>query len=250
MEGSIVHANSYINPWGQPLGAPIPDWQPRPYPQRCVLTGWGCRLEPLDPSVHGADLWQAFALDDGSLWTYLTSGPFVDQAAFMQWLHTISQQQDPLFFSIIDSASNQSLGLASYLRIDPAAGSVEVGWLHFSPALQRSRLATAAMVLMMEYAFSLGYRRYEWKCNALNRPSWQAAVRLGFLYEGTFRQARVDKGHSRDTAWFSILDREWPQLLPCYQHWLADDNFDNQGQQLSRLSQLTAEALGRQAAKG
>jgi len=245
-----VHANSYINPWGQPLGAPIPDWQPRPYPQRCVLTGWGCRLEPVDPLVHGEDLWQAFALDDGSLWTYLTSGPFVDQAAFMQWLHTISQQQDPLFFSIIDTASNQSLGLASYLRIDPTAGSVEVGWLHFSPALQRSRLATAAMVLMMEYAFSLGYRRYEWKCNALNRPSWQAAVRLGFLYEGTFRQARVDKGHSRDTAWFSILDREWPQLLPCYQQWLADDNFDNQEQQLSRLSQLTAEALGRQAAKG
>ena len=203
-----MHANSYINPWGQPLGAPIPDWQPRPYPQRCVLTGWGCRLEPLDPLVHGEDLWQAFALDDGSLWTYLTPGPFVDQAAFMQWLHTISQQQDPLFFSIIDTASNQSLGLASYLRIDPAAGSVEVGWLHFSPALQRSRLATAAMVLMMEYAFSLGYRRYEWKCNALNRPSWQAAVRLGFLYEGTFRQARVDKGHSRDTAWFSVLDRE------------------------------------------
>jgi len=245
-----VHANSYINPWGQPLGAPIPDWQPRPYPQRCVLTGWGCRLEPLDPLVHGEDLWQAFALDDGALWTYLTTGPFVDQAAFMQWLHTISQQQDPLFFSIIDSASNQSLGLASYLRIDPAAGSVEVGWLHFSPALQRSRLATAAMVLMMEYAFSLGYRRYEWKCNALNRPSWQAAVRLGFLYEGTFRQARVDKGHSRDTAWFSILDREWPLLLPCYQQWLAADNFDSQGQQLSRLSQLTAEALGRQAAKG
>ena len=250
MEGSTVLANPYINAWGQPLGVPIPDWQPRPYPQRCVLTGWGCRLEPLDPSVHGEDLWQAFALDDGSLWTYLTSGPFVDQAAFMQWLHTISQQQDPLFFSIIDSASNQSLGLASYLRIDPAAGSVEVGWLHFSPALQRSRLATAAMVLMMEYAFSLGYRRYEWKCNALNRPSWQAAVRLGFLYEGTFRQARVDKGHSRDTAWFSVLDREWPLLLPCYQHWLANDNFDNQGQQLSRLSQLTAEALGRQAAKG
>ena len=239
-------ANPSSNPWGQPLGAPIPDWQPRPYPQRCVLTGWGCRLEPLDPLVHGEYLWQAFALDDGSLWTYLTSGPFVDQAAFMQWLHTISQQQDPLFFSIIDSASNQSLGLASYLRIDPAAGSVEVGWLHFSPALQRSRLATAAMVLMMEYAFSLGYRRYEWKCNALNRPSWQAAVRLGFLYEGTFRQARVDKGHSRDTAWFSILDREWPLLLPCYQHWLADDNFDSQGQQLSRLSRLTTQALGRQ----
>ena len=243
-------ANPSINPWGQPLGAPIPDWQPRPYPQPIVLAGWGVRLEPLDPSVHGADLWQAFALDDGSLWTYLTTGPFVDQAAFMQWLHTISQQQDPLFFSIIDTTSNQSLGLASYLRIDPTAGSVEVGWLHFSPALQRSRLATAAMVLMMEYAFSLGYRRYEWKCNALNRPSWQAAVRLGFLYEGTFRQARVDKWHSRDTAWFSILDREWPLLLPCYQHWLAAANFDSQGQQLRRLSQLTAEALGRQAAKG
>jgi RimJ/RimL family protein N-acetyltransferase len=241
-----MHDQSTMNEWGQPLGTPIDNWQPLDYPRPQVLAGWGCRLEPLNCEQHGHELWLAFAQDSGAMWTYLNSGPFADETAFGHWLQTIQGQQAPLFYAIVDERHNRPLGLASYLRIDPAAGSIEVGWLHFSPALQRSRLATAAMVLMMEHAFSLGYRRYEWKCNALNRPSWQAALRLGFHYEGTFRQARVDKGHNRDTAWFSILDREWPLLLPCYQRWLADDNFDAQGQQGCRLSELTARAMSQQ----
>lgn len=158
----------------------------------------------------------------------------------LAWLRECAAKQDPQFYTIFDQDGEQPLGLASYLRIDPLAGSIEVGWLHFSPALQRSRLATAAMALMMANAFALGYRRYEWKCNALNRPSWQAALRLGFCYEGTFRQARVDKGHSRDTAWFSVIDGEWPALQGCFERWLADANFDEQGRQRLRLSELTA----------
>ena len=174
------------------------------------------------------------------MWTYFTSGPFEDEAAMLAWLRGVAAKVDPQFYAIVDAGSGRALGLASYLRIDPAAGSVEVGWLHFSPALQQSRLATAAMALMMANAFALGYRRYEWKCNALNRPSWQAALRLGFCYEGTFRQARVDKGHSRDTAWFSVIDGEWPALKGCFERWLADANFDEQGRQRLRLSELTA----------
>lgn len=159
----------------------------------------------------------------------------------LAWLQQSAAKADPQFYAIVDEASGKALGLASYLRIDPQAGSIEVGWLHFSPALQQSRLATAAMALMMGNAFALGYRRYEWKCNALNWPSRKAALRLGFSYEGTFRQARVDKGHNRDTAWFSVIDGEWPALKTAFERWLTEDNFDEQGRQRLRLSELTAE---------
>ena len=160
------------------------------------------------------------------------------------WLRECAAKTDPQFYTIFDEHGEQPLGLASYLRIDPLAGSIEVGWLHFSPALQRSRLATAAMALMMANAFALGYRRYEWKCNALNKPSWQAALRLGFSYEGTFRQSRVDKGRTRDTAWFSVIDCEWPALQDCFARWLASDNFDERGRQRLRLSELTTACRG------
>lgn len=160
------------------------------------------------------------------------------------WLRECAAKTDPQFYTIFDEHGELPLGLASYLRIDPQAGSIEVGWLHFSPALQRSRLATAAMALMMTNAFALGYRRYEWKCNALNKPSWQAALRLGFSYEGTFRQNRVDKGRTRDTAWFSVIDSEWPALQDCFARWLAPDNFDEHGRQRLRLSELTTACRG------
>ena len=163
----------------------------------------------------------------------------------LAWLRGVAAKADPQFYAIVDERSGRALGLASYLRIDPAAGSVEVGWLHFSPALQQSRLATAAMALMMANAFALGYRRYEWKCNALNKPSWRAALRLGFSYEGTFRQNRVDKGRSRDTAWFSVIDSEWPALQACFARWLAEENFDEAGRQRLRLSDLTTACHGK-----
>ena len=228
------------NEFNQPLGAVVPDWTGAEFPPHQLMSGWGCRLEPLDPGLHGGPLWQAFSADDGAMWTYLTSGPFADESAMLAWLQQCAAKVDPQFYVIVDEPSGKALGLASYLRIDPAAGSIEVGWLHFSPAMQRTRLSTAAMALMMGRAFALGYRRYEWKCNDLNLPSRQAAQRLGFRYEGTFRQARVDKGRSRDTAWFSVIDREWPALQGCFARWLADDNFDGAGGQRLRLSDLTA----------
>ncbi|MFM4825218.1 GNAT family N-acetyltransferase [Aeromonas bivalvium] len=229
-----------INGFGQAIGAKLAHWAGAEFPPHQVMSGWGCRLEPLDPARHTPSLWQAFAADDGAMWTYLTSGPFADEPAMLVWLQQCAAKGDPQFYTIVDEASGRALGLASYLRIDPQAGSMEVGWLHFSPAMQRTRLSTAAMALMMARAFALGYRRYEWKCNALNQPSRQAALRLGFNYEGTFRQARVDKGRNRDTAWFSVLDGEWPALKACFERWLADENFDRQGRQLLRLSELTA----------
>ncbi|MHA2757753.1 GNAT family N-acetyltransferase [Aeromonas dhakensis] len=232
-------ADIHLNEFDQPVGAPLPDWRGAEFPPRRTLNGWGCRLEPLEPERHGPGLWQAFSADNGAMWTYLTTGPYAEEADMLVWLQECAAKTDPQFYTIFDEDGEQPLGLASYLRIDPLAGSIEVGWLHFSPALQRSRLATAAMALMMANAFALGYRRYEWKCNALNKPSWQAALRLGFSYEGTFRQNRVDKGRTRDTAWFSVIDREWPALQDCFARWLAPDNFDERGRQRLRLSELT-----------
>ncbi|HDX8341277.1 TPA: GNAT family N-acetyltransferase [Aeromonas dhakensis] len=232
-------ADIHLNEFGQPVGAPLPDWRGAEFPPRRPLNGWGCRLEPLDPERHGPGLWQAFSADSGAMWTYLTTGPYAEEADMLVWLRECAAKTDPQFYTIFDEDGEQPLGLASYLRIDPLAGSIEVGWLHFSPPLQRSRLATAAMALMMANAFALGYRRYEWKCNALNKPSWQAALRLGFSYEGTFRQSRVDKGRTRDTAWFSVIDSEWLALQACFARWLAPDNFDERGRQRLRLSELT-----------
>ncbi|WP_429057864.1 GNAT family N-acetyltransferase [Aeromonas jandaei] len=233
-----------INEFGQPLGPLVAGWDGARFPEAQLLEGWGCRCEPLDPARHEASLWQAFGEDDGSLWTYLTSGPFPSRTEWQGWLARMAAGRDPQFYAIVDAASGRALGLASFLRIDPLAGSIEVGWLHFAPAMRRTRLATAAMVLMMGRAFALGYRRYEWKCNALNLPSRQAALRLGFTFEGIFRQARVDKERSRDTAWFSVIDSEWPALQATLGRWLDDANFDQSGRQRLSLSALTAALRG------
>ncbi|MDW5417524.1 GNAT family protein [Iodobacter sp. CM08] len=237
--------NYELNDFYQPIGLPLLDWKMPVSPPKTVFSGWGCRVEPLQFEKHGASLWQAFSQDDGRMWTYLTSGPFDDFQAFDTWLRRVAGQDDPQFYAILDAASGAALGLASYLRIDPAAGSIEVGWLHFSPALQGTRLATAAMLLMMENVFALGYRRYEWKCNALNAPSRRAAQRLGFSFEGVFRQAAVNRGRNRDTAWFSVIDSEWPALRDVLYCWLAEDNFDAGGQQRRALSSLTRPLLSR-----
>jgi RimJ/RimL family protein N-acetyltransferase len=201
------------------------------------MEGRHCRLHPLDPYAHADDLCDAHAADtDGRGWTYLAYGPFATREALRAWIADVAAGEDPLFFAVIDGATGRAVGQASFLRIDPAAGSVEVGHIRFSPALQRTALATEAMHLMMARAFGLGYRRYEWKCDALNAPSRTAARRLGFSFEGLFRQATVYRGRNRDTAWFSILDREWPAIDAGFRAWLDPSNFDADGRQRTRLN--------------
>lgn len=230
-----------VNALGQRVGVALPDWTRPPFPPRAVLEGRTCRVEPLDPARHADDLFAANALDvDGRGWTYLPYGPFADRSAYDAWMSKTCLGEDPLFHAIVDAATGRAVGVASYLRIDPAAGSIEVGHLRFSPLLQRSVASTEAMYLMMKRVFELGYRRYEWKCDALNAPSRAAAERLGFTFEGVFRQAIVVKRRNRDTAWFSILDSEWPRLDAAFRRWLDPANFAPDGAQRTSLSALTA----------
>ena len=205
------------------------------------MVGRFCRLVPLDPDQHALELHAANMADAAdAMWTYLPYGPFASLEIYRAWLHEQARGDDPLFYTILDNTTAKPLGLAAYLRILPASGSIEVGHLNYSPLLQRTPAATEAMFLMMQRAFALGYRRYEWKCDALNAKSRAAALRLGFSFEGVFRQATVYKGRNRDTAWFSILDREWPALEAAFRRWLEPSNFNERGAQRVRLSELTA----------
>jgi RimJ/RimL family protein N-acetyltransferase len=205
------------------------------------MQGRFCRLEPLEPERHAADLYAADALDaEGRSWTYLPYGPFESFEAYRGWLEARCRSDDPLFHAIVDPAAGRAVGVASYLRIAPADGSIEVGHLHYSPRLQRSPAATEAMYLLMKRAFELGYRRYEWKCDALNAPSRAAAERLGLRFEGIFRCATVYKGRNRDTAWYAAVESEWPALRDAFERWLAPGNFDAQGRQRARLADLRA----------
>jgi RimJ/RimL family protein N-acetyltransferase len=234
----------WLNELGQPIGFALPDWTPPPRPPRETLTGRYCRVEPLDPSRHPQDLHIANRLDpSGRAFTYLSSGPFESLESYRHWITTSCLGPDPLFHAIVDGATGKSVGVAAYMRIDPANGVIEVGHLNFSPLLQQTRAATEAMHLMMKRAFALGYRRYEWKCDSLNAPSRAAAQRLGFSYEGRFIQAIVTKGRNRDTDWFSITDREWPAIRAAHEQWLAPENFDGEGHQRVSLSALTAPLL-------
>ena len=228
----------------QPIGFSIGDWTPPVKPPGEPMIGRYCRLERLDADRDGQSLFDAYALDsEGRNWTYLPQGPFENYAEFYIWLSDMAKLDDPFFFAIIDGESQTSVGIASYLRITPPAGSIEVGYIHYSPLLQRTPAATEAMYLMMELAFTLGYRRYEWKCDALNAPSRIAAQRLGLSYEGVFRQATVYKQRNRDTAWYATIDREWPDLKQAFEQWLDPNNFDNDRNQKTRLSTLTAPLL-------
>jgi RimJ/RimL family protein N-acetyltransferase len=224
-----------INDFGQPVGLPVDGSFPRPRPPRSGLAGRYVRLEPLTVA-HAAGLFEVFAEDtEGHGWTYLPRGPFADLADATGWAEASEASEDPLFYTIL-SPEGTPLGVCSYLRIDPANGVIEVGNIHLAPRLQKTPAATEAMALMMARAFDeLGYRRYEWKCDALNTPSRRAAQRLGFKYEGTFRQAVVVKGRNRDTAWFSVIDGEWPALKERFTRWLDPSNFDAEGRQLQRL---------------
>ena len=234
----------FLNELGQPVGCPLPDWRGAKTPPRSGMSGRFCRIEPLDPERHAASLFEAYREDrEGRMWTYLSAGPFDSLGAFKASLTSGFMGDDPLCHAILDLRTGRAVGTASYLRIDPRAGSIEVGSLTYAPRLQRSPVATEAMYLMMRRVFDeLGYRRYEWKCNALNAASRRAAERLGFTYEGTFRQATVTKGRNRDTAWFSILDGEWPALKQGFEAWLDPENFDAHGRQRRPLRQTIAEA--------
>ncbi|MES2789049.1 MAG: GNAT family protein [Planctomycetota bacterium] len=239
---SISQPQSTVqNTLGQTVGFPLPDWTPPPFPPRQPLHGRFCRLEPLDPERHTPALYAANGLDTTPrMWTYLPYGPFDTLAQYTEWIQTASKSSDPLFFTVIDLQTDQPVGIVSYLRIDPAIGSIEVGHLAYSPLLQRTPAATESMYLLMKRAFDLGYRRYEWKCDSLNTPSRAAAERLGFTFEGLFRQATIYKQRNRDTAWYSILDREWPALANAFTQWLDPANFDANGNQQTRLSVLIA----------
>jgi len=232
------------NALDQPVGPPLADWTAPPRPPREPMAGRLCRVEPLDPGRHGEALYRANSLDtNGRNWTYLNYGPFDSFAAYRRWMEEFCLGEDPLFHAIVDSATGTAAGVASYHRIDPKAGVIEVGHINYSPLLQRNPAATEAMYLMMKRAFELGYRRYEWKCDSLNAPSRAAAQRLGFSFEGIFRQATIYKGRSRDTAWYAAIDKEWPELERAFLRWLDPANFDAQGRQGIRLSTLTEPIL-------
>jgi RimJ/RimL family protein N-acetyltransferase len=222
----------------RPVGEPV-DKVPARLPDTRALFGGSVTIEPVSVARHGAELWQCFADSDpeGRLWTYMGYGPFADEAAFRQWLAKCEASPDPRFYAIVPRNSGKAAGMASLMRITPEHGVIEIGNIWFSPALQQTREATDALFVMMRHALDeLGYRRLEWKCDALNAASRRAALRLGFTFEGIFRQHMVYKGRNRDTAWFAILDHEWPRLRTAYQAWLSDDNFDADGRQRKPLS--------------
>ncbi len=227
---------SQLNQFGQLIGDALPDWQPRPYPQRVVLEGQYCRLEPLSLQ-HADTLFAAHQqAADTRNWTWLLREPEGSEEEYRQWIAGVESLQDPLHFAVIDIRTQQPVGSLALMRIEPNHGVMEVGHVHFSPLLSRTPASTEAQWLLMRYAFeTLGYRRYEWKCNSFNEPSRRAALRLGFQFEGRFRQALVIKGHNRDTDWFSIIDGEWPALDRAFQAWLAADNFTADGKQRQSL---------------
>jgi RimJ/RimL family protein N-acetyltransferase len=209
-------------------------------PVRQTLDGWVVRLEPLNPATHAEALYEgAHGTERERLWRYLFEGPFPNRRAFDDFLERVSSQTDPLFFAIVDKTSGLAVGYASYLRIEPLHRCIEVGNILYTPRLQQTAGATEAMYLMARHVFEdLAFRRYEWKCNALNEPSRRAATRLGFTFEGIFRQHMIVKGHNRDTAWYSMIDSEWPSRRANFESWLDPSNFDAGGRQKLSLSAL------------
>lgn len=227
-----------INKFNQNIGLSAKDWTPRQIPPTSSMYGDYCFLEFLDIDKHAPALFEAFKFNNqGETWTYLPFGPFDTYNKFKDWLGKASLEK--MFFTIIDKQSNTPQGLASYHDINLDHGVIEVGSIHYSKALQKTCAATEAMYLMMHRVFEeLGYRRYQWRCNALNQGSCRAAERLGFKFEGIFRQSNVFKRHNRDTAWYSIIDSEWPELKVKFQKWLDLKNFDTHGKQIKKLQEV------------
>lgn len=226
-----------VNEYKQPVGPTVSDWTAKARPQRKVIEGVHCRLEPLEVQRHARELHAAYAqATDGRDWTYMTIGPFVDATAYLVYAETAADSSDPMHFAVLDRTSGQAVGTMSLMRIDASNGVIEVGNVMFSPLLKQTPISTEAQYLLMRYVFGdLGYRRYEWKCDSFNEPSRRTAARLGFQFEGIFRQAMVYKGRSRDTAWFSIVDSEWPRVRVAFEGWLASANFDAEGKQKRSL---------------
>jgi RimJ/RimL family protein N-acetyltransferase len=225
---------------GQPVGLPV-DTTPARRPEPVVLKGRYGHLEKL-AALHAADLWAAFAGHD-EVWTYITSdGPFTDAKVFTDFIAMRAGAADPFAYAIV-APDGRAVGYLTLMEIRPEMRVIEVGHVLYAPKLQRTRLATEAQYLLARYAFeTLGYRRYEWKCNALNAPSRRAALRLGFTFEGIFRQHVIAKGRNRDNAWFSMLDSEWPTRKANFERWLAPENFNADGRQKNSLSQINGAA--------
>ena len=218
----------------------LKNWQPRPRPARVVLEGRYVRLEPLDPARHGDGLYATSSVADaGGRFAWLPETPPQSRAELQAWLDKAGASEDPLYFAIIDRASGEVVGRQTLLRIDPANGAIEIGHIYWGPKMARTRGATEAQFLFAQYVLGeLGYRRYEWKCNNRNTPSKRAAERFGFKFEGIFRQHMVVKGENRDTAWYAMIDKEWPALARAYNAWLDPNNFDAEGHQIRRLEDL------------
>lgn len=223
------------NAHGQPIGPDLGVWTPPPFPPGVVLSGRTVTLAPLEPKRHGPALWEVLRDAPDSLWTYMAFGPFDDYDGFLAALNGIVAPTDWLpYVAIVD---DKPLGFASYLRIDPGPGVIEIGSITWSPTMQRTTSSTEALFLLIDHVFDLGFRRCEWKCDDLNAPSRATALRLGFSYEGTFRKATHYKGRSRDTAWYSIVDDGWPELRGKLTNWLSEDNFDEKGRQMRSLQE-------------
>lgn len=225
----------------------VRDFSPPPHPKGISLEGAYVQLHPLSPADHAEQLFAANAQDTtGENWDYLPYGPFATVSDYAAWLTTQATLSDPAFFAIIRLSDGKAVGVASFLRINQGDGTIEVGHINYAPPLQRSREGTEAMFLMMQWAFEHGYRRYEWKCNALNRKSRSAAQRLGLSYEGVFRQMSISKGRNRNTAWFAAIDSEWPALKSCFERYLDPRNFDELGRPKTSLSAMTRPLLFKQ----
>jgi RimJ/RimL family protein N-acetyltransferase len=228
-----------MNAESQPIGPPV-DSTPARRPEPVTLAGRYGRIERL-AQHHDATLWKAVEGHD-QIWTYMSYGPVADQAAFSNWIASRIALEDPYSYAIVDP-SDRAVGIATLMEIRPAMRVIEVGNIVYSPALMRTPLGTEAQYLLARYAFeTLGYRRYEWKCNALNAPSRRAALRYGFVFEGIFRQHMITRGHNRDSAYFSMLDGEWPARKAAFEKWLAPENFDADGKQRTSLSRLNGES--------
>jgi RimJ/RimL family protein N-acetyltransferase len=231
-----------FNSLGQPIGPPVEDWSARPRPPATPMFGRTCRLERLDPQRHAAELYAAHqTARDTSNWTYLMVGPFKTLAAYESFLQTEAAKTDPFHHVVIDTVTGKAVGMANFMRIDPANGVIEIGHVAYSPLLQKKSAGTEAIYLLLRRAFDeLGYRRVEWKCDSLNDASRRAAERYGFRHEGIFRKATVYKGRSRDTAWFALTDADWPEVRTAFERWLSPDNFDAAGVQRRTLRALRA----------
>ena len=236
MSADLSHARSRtLN------GEPVTVQLPRPRPERIDIEGRLVRIEPLDADRHAAELYPLLHGDAERerVWDYLPYGPFPTPADYEAWVREVASRNDPLFFATRAGRTGRVEGVASLMEIRPAAGVIEIGHINLSTAMQNTVEATEGLYLLMRYAMDdLGYRRFEWKCNALNEGSRRAAGRLGFSYEGTFYQHSAPKGRNRDTAWFSILDHEWPAICANFERWLAADNFDERGRQRVSLGDL------------